>query len=625
LPGGGALQKEIGDVLKRNTLLSIGGRDMEMMRYSQINLANSTVLVIALAIFILMPVGWLLNIHLGHEIIRAMYEGRSICFLNRIIEGQAVHPVEHYFATWDSLFLTLNIAFFTGLMYVFLIAANVRINLVISILSIAGILLALISTSKYGAGMTLDSAMYISAAQKLLSGNGYLIYSGSPLIMFPPLFSTILAIIGLAGVNLLSGARFLNAVLFGLIIFISGQLFRTSLCSKKLIILGVASILLSVPLLGVSTMVCSEPLFILLVILFIICLLKFLSEKRWHILVLLSIIAALSCIQRYIGVTLVFTGVVSIIFLLPKTSFSRKLRYGIVFCAVSITPLFIWIVRNYILAGTFFGSRLSSDYSLSHNIYRTLDVVTTWFLPQETPFYMRMIGACLMALLIIGATLYFRSKRNGYTGIFILIYSFFLISTATKVAFNMIDDRLLSPIYVFIVFLILIGAEDISNSLNRLSKKRLATNIIITLCAIWLAYPSFRVFRQISLRMVYGAGGYNTVTWQESPLIERLKVQPLAGAIYSNAPDAVYLFTGKKAKMIPSSTRRNGLPKNDEEGLWRFKESLKLNNRSYLIWFFNTKRAYLCDIDDLRSIFTLERIASFSDGTIYLFKQKGPL
>ena len=123
-------------------------------------------------------------------------------------------------------------------------------------------------------------------------------------------------------------------------------------------------------------------------------------------------------------------------------------------------------------------------------------------------------------------------------------------------------------------------------------------------------------------KMLTGAGGYSTVRWRESPLIEWLQAHPLDGVIYSNYPDAIYILTGQKTekgpkKFQPASTNSKG------DDLQQFKELLKLNNRTYLVWFLEAGREYLYNIQELHSAFVLEKAAVFSDGTVYLFRQKG--
>lgn len=52
-------------------------------------------------LFLTMAAGWTLYILFGHSIVRAMYDGRSIGILNRVIGGQAAYPLEHYFRIMD--------------------------------------------------------------------------------------------------------------------------------------------------------------------------------------------------------------------------------------------------------------------------------------------------------------------------------------------------------------------------------------------------------------------------------------------------------------------------------------------------------------------------------------------
>jgi SAM-dependent methyltransferase len=62
-----------------------------------------------------LSVGGVLYLAYGHRLITAMYEGRSAPILNRVIEGQALHPLAQYLEAADQLFLSmlLVLAFFT--------------------------------------------------------------------------------------------------------------------------------------------------------------------------------------------------------------------------------------------------------------------------------------------------------------------------------------------------------------------------------------------------------------------------------------------------------------------------------------------------------------------------------
>jgi len=602
------------------------------------------------------------------------------------------------------------------------IEKSARTQVALVILSLIGIGLALVSTSRYGVGLSPDSASYISAARSLLQGRGYLRYDGNPLVVFPPLFSTLLAILGLIGIEPLNGARYFNAFVFGLIIFASGNLFRMAIRSKTLVILGTASILLSYSLLHVSIFAWSEPLFTLLAVLFIIYMPRFLNERRFITLFSLSILAALSCLQRYMGVTIILTGFTLIIFL-AKARLKKRLKYAIAFGLMSISPSIIWVARNYALTSTFTGVRLPSQRTVLWNTFFALDTLTRWFVACDVPFWIRLIGIGFVVFILIEVVPFLHYKLNRQAdrtsmqlwsaGVFVLIYIVFLIASSTSVSIDMITDRLLAPIYVFVMFLVFIGIDRFSrpvevirslpfsshwfklipiamilsgvvaneivlaryaasdgflepstisairrfqvillstgilllmrrriavaynrlsgritasiqatNLLNRLLRKKDLRNVtVIGLCIIWLMCPLVRVFKEVLDYTKNGTGGYNTVTWRESDLMEWVRTHPLEGRVYSNAPDAIYNLTGMRARMSPREHLYNS-PAITTDDLIKFRKLLTPDSDTYLIWADNRERAHLYSVEELRSIFDMEIVASFSDGIVYLVRIK---
>src|SRR5512140_149865 len=97
---------------------------------------------------------------------------------------------------------------------------------VLVVLSLVGIGLILQATPE-GLGLSDDSIGYIAGARSMLAGNGYReawLASDQPVTHFPPAFPGVLSFIGLFGLDPLRGARFLNASLFGLNVFVLGIL-----------------------------------------------------------------------------------------------------------------------------------------------------------------------------------------------------------------------------------------------------------------------------------------------------------------------------------------------------------------------------------------------------------------
>jgi len=85
--------------------------------------------------------------------------------------------------------------------------------------------LILLSTVR-GPGIGGDATVYLASARNLIHGPGL----GMPdpdgtfryLSYYPPLFPLSLSVVGLAGIYLVSGARWLNALLFGLMVWLTG-------------------------------------------------------------------------------------------------------------------------------------------------------------------------------------------------------------------------------------------------------------------------------------------------------------------------------------------------------------------------------------------------------------------
>jgi hypothetical protein len=503
-----------------------------------------------------------------------------------------------------------------------------KTQLALVILSLVGVGLVLLSTSRYGVGISPDSTQYISTARSLLAGNGYLGFDDAPFRDSPPLFAALLAFLGAIGIEPLIGARFLNAFAFGLIILLSGRLFLTHVRSKVLVVLGTTTILLSVPLFSVSVMAWTEPVFVLLSVLFVIYLSEFLDENRLSVLFLVSILVGLACLQRFIGITLVLTGFVLIVSSLPKVSLLGRSKYAVVFAGISVVPVLIWIIQSYVLTSTLTGGRSPSRFALSQSIVQTLSTMAIWFVPRGVPSWMKMVGLGLVlsVMLVTPVSLCYRSRREASinskelmeertAGAFVLVYALALIVYSAIFDGEKIADRLLAPMYVLIMFMVFVGIEQVSNFLNvRLRRPALGTFAVILLCTLWLTYPLARVSEHALSYARNGPPGFNTVAWRESPTIQWLQAHPLEGKVYSNAPDVVYILTGRAAHLSPCRS----------VDVSELRNSLSSGLDHYVVWFdigwFDEWRSHCYDMRKLASIFDIEEVATFSDGGIYLLR-----
>lgn len=508
------------------------------------------------------------------------------------------------------------------------------IQLLLAMFGILGTLLVVFVTYKYGAGISADAIAYVTCAKNLAAGAGYICdYNGQYGVIYvywPPLFPTLLAGLDKVGIEPLQGARFLNAFVFGLIVFTSGQLFRMFIKSKTLVILATLLILFSFPIFSYSLMALTEPLFALLGILFAIYLLKFLKEQRFRFLFLTGLFAALSFLQRYMGVAFILAGCIVVISPLLKSPLLQRFKYAVVFGLVAIMPGAVWVIRNLILTSTPTGERvLSQGHTLAHTLYEniqhTLQVIGHWFLPfdlgLQTVNIELVLGvfAVFVFLTAVLASVRQRRKKGLNTNftrawpvaVIVLVYTFWLIAAETAVpSESILNPRFLLPIQAFAILLVFIGIENLLRVLTeRWGAEHFLQYAAIGLCALWVLFSFLVTSDTATNAFRYGCGWNSDVVW-ESPLMEWLRANPLDGEVYSNAPGHVYFATGISAKYIIWLDSSTPSPVS----------STSPENNKYLVLCEKILDEHYYNFEDLSSKLDLEEVARFSDGAIYVTK-----
>lgn len=510
-----------------------------------------------------------------------------------------------------------------------------------AMLGLAGVALVLLATSKYGVGLSPDSVEYISSARGLLSTGSLIGSNGSPYDRWPPLFPSLLALVGLTGVDPLLGARFLNAVVFGSMVFVSGWFLRANLRSRALALFGTCWITLSAPLLAVSVMAWTEPLFALLVVVFVACLVGFLSRGGPLSFLLLSGVAALLPLQRYIGVVAIPTAVVLMLLSMNAFSWRRRLMCIAAFVALSGTPIAAWLVRNYALTSTFAGGRPPAPHGVIANAGTAIGALGSWLMPVTVPSSTPLAAAALavwVPLAVLIRRLHRADMRRADSAgrpdfrglavkaalLFVSTYVFVLVVAASVTLVDPISDRLLAPAFVLLVFLALVAADaKIQAGVGR--------GLVVGLLAFWLVLPAHSAALTLGAYVHDGAGGYNTVAWRQSPLMAWLQATRsarderggssahgaavTAGAprIYTNAPDAVYILAGIASRPSPYRVR----------GIARFRKALSRRGPNYIVWFRGIHRRHLRDVEEFVIALNLHEVRRFADGSVYLVAKGG--
>ncbi len=486
-----------------------------------------------------------------------------------------------------------------------------------------GCALILVATSRYGIGLSADSVTYLAGTHNILNGHGYVNFDGEPVLAFPPLFSTTIAILSAGVLDPASVARFLNALCFGVLVFLAAHWLFRHLHSDFLAFLGATSVLFSAALIGISTYAWSEPLFVVLTMLL---LLQFdradftVSLAPW---ILTGVFASLAILDRYAGIILVVTGAI-LLAIKSRNSIVFLVRHFLVFLSIAMLPISLWFYRNYEISSTITGYRVASARTFFQSSHEMIKVLSVWFLPRLIPLHFRVLLIILfiiLFLLIIFAVFRINIAAVNITEIipfllFTLIYTLFMIYTTSTTALSEIDDRYMSPIFAPFILSIFYLMDQWIYRYKSKTGNALPHTILVTALAIWLIYPTLLTYKTVKTDIEQGAGGFHTAYWMESELISYLKNNKLSGSVYSNEPSAVYALTGQIYSSSPEKfAYESDVPTDD---LLRFQADLQNRGVIYIVWF-NTDwwKGYLYDIDELKNVCAPETIATFKDGAVY--------
>lgn len=271
----------------------------------------------------------------------------------------------------------------------------------------------LMRTAIYGIPISGDTITYINFAETLAAGDGF----GGELIQWPPLLSVALAFFRLFGIESVDTGRFLNIISIGLIVLVAGHWLRQHVRYSFVMIGVTVTIIVSYPLARISSYVLTETLFILITLLALIQMESFLSGRRAKSMFLFAIfLSALAPLLRWIGVTVIFTGVMLILTKL-KISVRVRLKCAAIYGAASLLPVGLWLTRNWIVSGTLTGTRQdAAGQTLWNSLTQVGDLVYLWTFVQKEP---GLLAVCLWtagALIMVQAITFLIARRNRVTG-----------------------------------------------------------------------------------------------------------------------------------------------------------------------------------------------------------------
>lgn len=421
----------------------------------------------------------------------------------------------------------------------------------------------LIATAPHGPQVTTDSVHYLSMADNLRSGHGLISFSGSPVTVFPPGFSIVLAGAGEIADSSLLGVRILNALCMAFVVVAGWLLLRRHVRTRALRLAGVASLAVAPTLFLISSSAWSEPLFVSLVLAAALAMETAVEQpraRRW--VVAAALLAGASFAVRYSGMWLIGTAGF-VLLAANRITVNRRERVqrgGLFLLIASIVPALV-VVRNLGLdEGLPLGAHGTAATSFSENASATVDVIRGWLLPDVEALSLR---SELVAALIAAAAVAVLSWRRGPDrhareparaplwplALLAFGYLLFLLASTARVFTDPIGPRLLVPAFVpMLVVAFSVVDRLVATPVSRVPLAAAVAGVVV----LWLG-AQLQVTRGAFSSLRHNGAGYTEARWRNSELASLVRDRA-PRYVVTNYPAPLYFVTSIPSGCWPNPT-----------------------------------------------------------------------
>ena len=517
-----------------------------------------------------------------------------------------------------------------------------RYTLLLAVLGALGTALVLAREITYGVILHWDSINYIAIARNLLAGKGFLQLAGAP--YWPPLYPLLLATASLNVFDPYAIAGPLNAIAFGLTIFVTGRWLRRRLTSRFLALWGCLAVMWAVPVGAIAAWALSESLFILLVMLSLIRVDAFLRDGRLALLMQAGVLTALVLVTRVIGIVLPI-AVAPLLLGQRHASLGQNLKRLIAYEAIAGSLLGLWIGRNFLIfrvpIGHWGDIRSRSAVSLQRPWTETaqafLDTMAEWAFAalRWEGFGVRIgIGLVLSALVLaVGycfVTQFQPKERQGHGlsfclfGAFVLTYLigsalwFLMLSTSDEAEQI---ERYLLPVYIPLVCAAMLALDKslfrvrCGQARRHRQLRRGLTVFAASMLVAWLAFQVPLHARAIVLANASGVPrSYSNARLAYSEVLRYLRATDVEGPVASNAFHVVYMYTDiDQDALTPVASDLLDVER------W----IAEVPEGAFLVWFRHDSwtRGFSFSEADLRQVPGLELQADLANGLVFTVNQ----
>ncbi|HTD42307.1 MAG TPA: hypothetical protein VK671_16870, partial [Mucilaginibacter sp.] len=196
---------------------------------------------------------------------------------------------------------------------------------------------------------------------------------------------------------------------------------------------------------------------------------------------------------------------------------------------------------------------------------------------------------------------------------FAVVYGLFIVISASISRYERINSRLIAPMFVPLLIACTSWVPDVLRLIkNKASKYALSGLAVILMIAF--EYSTVLVdYQRYDDENDFGVPGYSDDSWNKSEFVGYLRkhqhIFKPGIPIYTDADEAVYLFTSMSSTLIPHKLQTNLVQK------------LYNEKRFYLIWFDNLYNSELISLPDIMAHKKLIKVGSAKEGEIYYYDE----
>ncbi len=507
------------------------------------------------------------------------------------------------------------------------------------LMAVAGVL-NLVATSR-GPGLAPDSIEYLAAGINLANSDGLTMLGGEPMTVFPPGFSAVVAFGEIVGVDAQTTSRVFTTLCLMATVLLAHLLLRKVVRGHAILYGGTVLLAVSPVLLDISKIAWSEPPFIVATLLFLFLLGGVWERRTVTSLELAGLVGLcwLAFLFRYVGVSLIATGVVALwLALRPTGARSSLLRIGS-FAALAAALPVVWMLRNHAVGGTLLGPRADSADSIVRVVEGMAETFGAWVVPvSELPDGLAKVIGVVAGIAFVGlvvgawrranhragsATASETGVRSPYlwaAGIIVPVYVAFLTWGQLTTLLEPIGTRLLSPVYVPLLVIAAGCIEQLLDDLGTASRRLVLP--ALALLAVFVVGQSAMTVRDARAGSVGGIG-FNGRTWIESDLADSVADLPTPEqtVVYTNSLPGLWAATGLQPMYrSPSDVGWRGAELDGQVEVFAEQVSCA-DGDVVLAWYASVEGGFVTD-EELQGEVDLEVIDAASDGILYSVRPK---